>query len=166
MLKDAHAAVSKGIDVLVGYVETHKRLETEALLAGLQTLPRKTLDYKGTMVEEMDLDTILSRKPELVLVDELAHTNAPGSRHAKRYQDVLELLDNGIDVFTTLNVQHLESRAETVAQITGSIVRETVPDSIFEVADEVNGLVVAQQGARVLAQRVAFAGRGRTLGRW
>jgi two-component system sensor histidine kinase KdpD len=137
MLKDAHAAVSKGIDVLVGYVETHKRLETEALLDGLQTLPRKTLDYKGTMVEEMDLDTILSRKPQLVLVDELAHTNAPGSRHAKRYQDVLELLDNGIDVFTTLNVQHLESRAETVAQITGSIVRETVPDSIFEVADEV-----------------------------
>ena len=137
MLKDAHAAMSKGIDVLVGYVETHKRLETEALLAGLQTIPRKTLDYKGTMVEEMDLDTILSRKPQLVLVDELAHTNAPGSRHAKRYQDVLELLDNGIDVFTTLNVQHLESRAETVAQITGSIVRETVPDSIFEVADEV-----------------------------
>jgi len=104
---------------------------------GLQTLPRKTFDYKGTMVEEMDLDTILSRKPQLVLVDELAHTNAPGSRHAKRYQDVLELLDNGIDVFTTLNVQHLESRAETVAQITGSIVRETVPDSIFEIADEV-----------------------------
>jgi two-component system, OmpR family, sensor histidine kinase KdpD len=137
MLKDAHAAVSKGIDVLVGYVETHKRLETEALLEGLQTLPRKTLDYKGTMIEEMDLDTILSRKPQLVLVDELAHTNAPGSRHAKRYQDVLELLDNGIDVFTTLNVQHLESRAETVAQITGSIVRETVPDSVFEVADEV-----------------------------
>jgi two-component system sensor histidine kinase KdpD len=137
MLKDAHAAMSKGIDVLVGYIETHKRLETEALLDGLQTIPRKTLDYKGTVVEEMDLDAVISRKPQLVLVDELAHTNAPGSRHAKRYQDVLELLDNGIDVFTTLNVQHLESRAETVAQITGSIVRETVPDSIFEVADEV-----------------------------
>ncbi len=137
MLKDAHAAKFKGIDVLVGYVETHKRLETEALLDGLQVLPRKTLEYKGTLVEEMDLDTIISRKPQLVLVDELAHTNATGSRHTKRYQDVLEILDKGIDVFTTLNVQHLESRAGTVAQITGSIIRETVPDSIFEAASEV-----------------------------
>jgi two-component system sensor histidine kinase KdpD len=137
MLKDAHAAKSKGIDVVIGYVETHKRAETEALLADLEIVPRKTMEYRGTTLEEMDLDAALSRKPKLLLVDELAHTNVPGSRHAKRYQDVLELLDNGIDVFTTLNVQHLESRAETVAQITGSIVRETVPDSIFEAADEV-----------------------------
>jgi two-component system sensor histidine kinase KdpD len=137
MLKDAQVALSKGLDIVVGYVETHKRSETEALLTGIPIIPRKTIVYKGTTLEEMDLDAILSRKPQLVLVDELAHTNVPGSRHTKRYQDVLELLDNGIDVFTTLNVQHLESRAETVAQITGSIVRETVPDSIFETADEV-----------------------------
>ncbi|MGD0036123.1 MAG: sensor histidine kinase KdpD [Bacteroidota bacterium] len=137
MLKDAQVALSKGINVAIGYVETHKRSETVALLSGLPIIPRKTFEYRGTTLEEMDLDAVLSRKPQLVLVDELAHTNVPGSRHTKRYQDVLELLDNGIDVFTTLNVQHLESRAETVAQITGSIVHETVPDSIFEAADEV-----------------------------
>jgi two-component system, OmpR family, sensor histidine kinase KdpD len=137
MLKDAQVALSKGVDVAVGYVETHKRSETEALLTGLPLIPRRTIEYRSTILEEMDLDAILSKKPQLVLVDELAHTNAPGSRHTKRYQDVLELLDNDIDVFTTLNVQHLESRAETVAQITGSIVHETVPDSIFEAADEV-----------------------------
>ena len=137
MLRDAHAEISKGIDVIIGYIETHKRIETEALLTDLPVIPRKTIEYKGTILEEMDLDAIISRKPQLVLVDELAHTNVPGSRHTKRYQDVLELLDNGIDVFTTLNVQHLESRAETVAQITGSIIHETVPDSIFEAANEV-----------------------------
>jgi two-component system sensor histidine kinase KdpD len=137
MLKDAQAAKSKRIDIVIGYVETHKRSETEALLIDLEIIPRKKMDYRGTSLEEMDLDAVLARRPKLVLVDELAHTNVPGSRHAKRFQDVLELLDNGIDVFTTLNVQHLESRAETVAQITGSIIRETVPDSIFEAADEV-----------------------------
>ena len=118
-------------------VETHGRRETEDLLAGLPIIPRRTIEYRGARFSEMDVDAILARKPALVLVDELAHTNAPGSRHAKRYQDVLELLDAGIDVFTTLNVQHLESRADTVAQITGSIVRETVPDSIFESAASV-----------------------------
>ena len=137
MLRDARAEISKGVDVVIGYIETHKRIETEALLTGLPIISRKTIEYKGTMLEEMDLDAVISRIPQLVLVDELAHTNVPGSRHTKRYQDVLELLDNGIDVFTTLNVQHLESRAETVAQITGSIIHETVPDSIFEAANEV-----------------------------
>jgi two-component system, OmpR family, sensor histidine kinase KdpD len=137
MLKDAHGAKAKGIDVVVGFVETHKRPETEALLADLPVIPRKTIEYRGTLLEDMDLDAVLARKPSLVLVDELAHTNAPGCRHTKRYQDVLELLDNGIDVFTTLNVQHLESRAEAVGQITGVTVRETVPDSVFEAADEV-----------------------------
>ncbi|RPI02460.1 MAG: sensor histidine kinase KdpD [Ignavibacteriae bacterium] len=143
MLKDAQGAFSKGIDVVIGYVETHKRAETEALLTGLPVVPRTTVEYRGTILEEMDLDAIISRKPQLVLVDELAHTNAPSSRHTKRYQDVQELLSSGIDVFTTLNVQHLESRAETVAQITGSIVRETVPDSIFESADEVEVIDIA-----------------------
>ena len=137
MLKGAHDAKAHGIDVVVGVVETHGRRETEALLEGLTILPRKTVEYKGTQIQEMDLDGILARKPKLVLVDELAHSNAPGSRHTKRFRDVLELLDSGIDVYATLNVQHIESRADAVAQITGSIVRETVPDSILERADEV-----------------------------
>ena len=107
------------------------------LWKGFELIPRKTYQYKSTTVEEMDLDAIIARKPQLVLVDELAHTNAPGSRHAKRYQDVLEILDNGINVYTTVNVQHLESRSDTVAQITGIIVRETLPDEIFENADEI-----------------------------
>jgi two-component system sensor histidine kinase KdpD len=137
MLKAAHDAKAHGIDVVVGVVETHGRSETEALLEGLTVLPRKIVEYRGTQIEEMDLDAILARRPKLVLVDELAHTNAPGSRHTKRFRDVEELLDSGVDVYTTLNVQHLESRADAVAQITGSIVRETVPDSILERADEV-----------------------------
>jgi two-component system sensor histidine kinase KdpD len=137
MLKAAHEARSHGIDVVIGFVETHGRPETEALVQGLTVIPRKRVEYKGTVIEEMDLDAILMRKPALVLVDELAHTNVPGSRHTKRYKDVTELLDSGIDVYTTLNVQHLESRADTVAQITGSLVRETVPDSMLELADEV-----------------------------
>ena len=137
MLKAAHDAKAHGIDVVVGIVETHGRRETEALLEGLTILPRRPVEYKGTQIQEMDLDAILARKPKLVLVDELAHTNAPGSRHTKRFRDVEELLDSGIDVYTTLNVQHLESRADAVAQITGTIVRETVPDSILERADEV-----------------------------
>jgi two-component system, OmpR family, sensor histidine kinase KdpD len=137
MLKAAQLQRSGGTDLVIGLIETHGRRETELLLEDLPLIPRKRVDYKGTIVEEMDLDALLARKPALTLVDELAHTNAPGSRHAKRYQDVLELLDHGIDVYTTLNVQHLESRADTVAQITGAIVRETVPDSIFEAASEV-----------------------------
>ncbi len=137
MLQAAQEAKKKAIDVVIGFVETHGRKETEALLGDLFIVPRKKIEYHGAVLEEMDLDAILARKPTLVLVDELAHSNAPGSRHTKRYLDVLELLDNGIDVYTALNVQHLESRADTVAQITGSIVRETVPDSVFERADEV-----------------------------
>ncbi len=145
MLKDAQQAKAKGIDVVIGYIETHKRAETEALVAGLPIVPRRTLEYRGTTLDEMDLDAIIERKPKLALVDELAHTNAPGSRHAKRYQDVIELLENGIDVYTTLNVQHLESRADTVAQITGGIVHETVPDSIFESADEIEIIDIAPE---------------------
>ncbi len=137
MLKAAHDAKAHGIDVVVGIVETHSRRETEALLEGLTILPRKTVEYRGTRIEEMDIDAILARRPKLVLVDELAHTNAPGSRHLKRWMDVEEILDSGIDVYSTLNVQHLESRADAVAQITGTVVRETVPDSMLERADEV-----------------------------
>ena len=137
MLQTAQAEKNKGCNIIVGFVETHSRKETAELVKGFEIVPRKKYQYKSTLVEEMDLDEIIARKPELVLVDELAHTNAPGSRHAKRYQDVLEILDNGINVYTTVNVQHLESRSDTVAQITGIVVRETLPDEIFENADEI-----------------------------
>ena len=119
-------------DVVVGIVETHGRYDTGALLIGLELLPRRKVEHRGVQLEELDLDAALARRPGLILVDELAHTNAPGSRHAKRWQDVEELLDAGIDVFTTLNVQHLESLNDVVAQITGVIVRETVPDAVFD----------------------------------
>jgi two-component system, OmpR family, sensor histidine kinase KdpD len=137
MLKAAREDRIKGVDIIIGYVETHNRKETAELAEGFELIPRKGVAYRSALIEEMDIDAILSRKPEIVLVDELAHSNAPGCRHSKRYQDVAELLNNGIDVYTTLNVQHLESRSETVAQITGVIVRETVPDEVFETADEV-----------------------------
>jgi two-component system, OmpR family, sensor histidine kinase KdpD len=137
MLQTAQSEKLKGTDIVIGLVETHKRKETAELAEGFEEIPRKIYDYKSTPVQEMDLDAIISRKPNIIIVDELAHTNSPGSRHTKRHQDVQEILENGINVYTTLNVQHLESRSETVAQITGIIVRETVPDEIFETADEV-----------------------------
>jgi len=137
MLQTALAEKSKGFDVIIGYIETHNRKETADLAEGFELIPRKSYLYKSTAVYEMDLDAIIARKPQIVLVDELAHTNAPGSRHTKRFQDVLEILDNGINVYTTVNVQHLESRSDTVAQITGIIIRETLPDEIFENADEI-----------------------------
>jgi len=127
----------KETDLVVAYIETHGRAETEKLLEGLQVIPRKQTDYRGIVITEMDLDAVLARKPRLALVDELAHTNAPGSRHPKRYQDVEELLEAGIDVYTTLNIQHMESVRNTVAQITGVWVRETVPDTIVDRAAEI-----------------------------
>jgi two-component system sensor histidine kinase KdpD len=138
MLEGARAeAEDQKRDVAIGLVETHGRYDTGALLLGLELLPRRVLDHRGIKLEELDLDAALKRRPQVLLVDELAHTNAPGGRHAKRWQDVEELLDAGIDVFTTLNVQHLESLNDVVAQITGVIVRETVPDSVFDKAYEV-----------------------------
>ena len=137
MLQAAKAEKAKGCDIIIGFVETHNRKETASLADGFELIPRKKQEYKSTQVQEMDLDAIIARKPQIILVDELAHTNAPGSRHTKRYQDVMEILENGINVYTTVNVQHLESRSETVTQITGIIVRETLPDEIFENADEV-----------------------------
>lgn len=142
MLQAAHQRQEQGVDVVVGYVETHGRAETEALLQGLEVIPRQPIDYRGVTLTEMDLDAVLARKPQLALVDELAHTNAPpgssgGARHPKRLQDVLELLNAGMDVYTTLNVQHLESLNDVVAQITGITVRETLPDSIMDQADEI-----------------------------
>jgi two-component system sensor histidine kinase KdpD len=126
-----------GREVVIGLVETHGRSETGEEAQGFEILPRKKLAYQGATLEEFDLDAALARRPRLILVDELAHTNAPGSRHPKRYQDILELLRAGIDVFTTLNVQHVESRADSVAGITGIPMRETVPDSIIDEASEV-----------------------------
>jgi two-component system sensor histidine kinase KdpD len=137
MLEAAHQRKTEGVDVAVGYIETHARPETENLLKGLELIPRKQIEYRGMAVSEMDLDAVLIRQPHLALVDELAHTNAPGSRHPKRYQDVLELLAAGIDVYTTLNIQHLESLNDVVAQITGVVVRETIPDTVIDQANEI-----------------------------
>ena len=137
MLEAAHARRAEGTDVLVGWVDTHGRQETEALLKGLEILPRRPIEYRGTILTEFDLDAALARHPTLILVDELAHSNAAGARHTKRWQDVHELLDAGINVYTTLNVQHLESLNDVVAQITTVRVRETIPDSVLEHADEV-----------------------------
>ena len=137
MLEAARARVREGVEVVVGVVETHGRPETAALLEGLLALPRRSVDYRGITLQEFDLDAALARRPGLILVDELAHTNAPGSRHAKRWQDVEELLAAGISVYSTLNVQHLESLNDVVAQITGVTVRETLPDSVFDQADEI-----------------------------
>ncbi|MBF0497938.1 MAG: sensor histidine kinase KdpD [Deltaproteobacteria bacterium] len=137
MLKEAHLQLAEGLDVVAGVVETHGRVETEELLQGLETIPHSRMEYKGVKLQEFDIDAALARQPGLILVDELAHTNAPGSRHGKRWQDVRELLDRGIDVYTTLNVQHIESLNDVVAQITRVVVRETVPDSILEEADAV-----------------------------
>jgi two-component system, OmpR family, sensor histidine kinase KdpD len=137
MLKAAHLRMAEGVDVRAGYVETHSRKETEALLEGLCVVPRRMMEYRGVTLPEFDLDAALQSRSRIVLVDELAHTNVPGSRHTKRYQDVEELLDAGIDVYTTLNVQHIESLNDVVAQITGVIVRETVPDRVIDEADEI-----------------------------
>src|SRR5262245_19703687 len=137
MLQSAHARLKAGVDVVVGIVETHGRAETEALLKGLEVLPRKRINYRDQVLEEMDIDALIARRPQLALVDELAHTNAPGSRHPKRYLDVEELLSRGIDVYTAVNSQHVESLNDVVAQITHVRVRETVPDSIFDRADAI-----------------------------
>ncbi len=137
MLEIAHERLREGTDVVIGWVETHGRQETEKLVAGLPHIPAKTLEYHGKTLQEMDVDAIIARKPELVLVDELAHTNVAGSRHVRRFQDVEELLKAGINIYTTLNIQHIESLNDVVAQITGVVVRETVPDAIFEQAENV-----------------------------
>jgi two-component system, OmpR family, sensor histidine kinase KdpD len=136
MLSEAIRRNSRGEDVVIGIVESHGRKGTAELAEQLESVPRKKLDYKGTLFEEMDIDAILARKPAVVLVDELAHTNIAGSRHRKRYEDVLELLDAKIDVISTVNIQHIESVAPTVQAITGVTIRETVPDWVLRLADE------------------------------
>ena len=151
MLSAARRLRAQGTDVVAGVVETHGRAETAELLRGLEALPRRRVDYRGTTLEEFDLDAALARRPAVLLVDELAHTNAPGSRYEKRWQDVQALLDARIDVHTTLNVQHVESLNDVVARITGVQVRETVPDAVLYAADEVE---VVDLGPDALLERL------------
>src|ERR1700726_1375601 len=143
MLLWAQAKRREGVDVAVGVVESHGRRETEALLEGLEVVPRQQVEYKGHLLAEMDLDAILKRRPQLVLIDELAHTDAPGSRHPKRYLDVEEMVAAGIDVFTTLNIQHVESLNDVVARITRIRAAEDVPDSILDHADDIEIVDIA-----------------------
>jgi len=166
MLLDAQQRQEEGRNVVIGVVETHGRIETQALTAGLARIPRRQVEHRGAILEEMDLDGILARRPDLVLVDELAHSNLAGGRHPKRWQDVLELLEAGIDVFTTLNVQHIESHRDIVAQITGAPVHESVPDSLIDRADEIELIDIApeqlrkrlQEGKVYLGARAVAAG--------
>ncbi|MFD0787108.1 histidine kinase, partial [Micromonospora azadirachtae] len=137
MLEEAHRRAERGTDVVIGLVETHGRKQTAGMIGGLEQVPRRTVDYRGAEFTEMDVDAVLARRPEVAVVDELAHTNVPGSRNGKRWQDVQELLDAGIDVLSTVNVQHLESVNDVVAQITGTVQRETVPDEIVRAAEQV-----------------------------
>ena len=148
MLQAAQQLRAEGVDVVVGYVETHRRAETDALLNGLEVIPRQEVEYRGATLAEMSTDAILARQPQVVLVDELAHTNAPGMRHLKRYQDVTELLESGMTVYTTINVQHFESRADSVRQITGITVHETVPDSVLDLADEIELIDLSPEDLR------------------
>jgi two-component system sensor histidine kinase KdpD len=163
MLDAARRELAAGRDVVIGYVETHGRKETDALAEGLPTIPRKAIEYRGITLSEMELDAVLARQPKLAIVDEFAHTNAPGARHPKRYQDVLELLESGIDVFTTLNIQHIESRAEAVRQITGVSIQETVPDTALDGAElELVDLPPDDLRARLAAGKVYLPERIRS----
>jgi two-component system sensor histidine kinase KdpD len=148
MLEEAHRRVNRGTDVVVGFVETHGRPKTAALLSDLEVVPRRTIPYRGTLFEEMDTDAILARRPDVVLVDELAHTNVPGSRHAKRWQDVQQLLDAGIAVLSNVNIQHLESLNDVIEQITGVVQRETVPDEIVRRAEQVELIDMTPEALR------------------
>ncbi len=148
MLNEGHRRESRGTDVVVGYVETHGRSQTQAQLGDLEIIPRKKVTYRGVTLEEMDTEAIIARHPKVALIDELAHTNVPGSKHVKRYQDVEEILDAGINVVTTLNIQHLESLNDLVASITGVRMRETLPDWILDQADEVELIDISPYALR------------------
>jgi two-component system sensor histidine kinase KdpD len=148
MLNEGHRRESRGTDVVVGYVETHGRSQTQAQIGDLEIVPRKQVSYRGVTLEEMDTEAVIARHPKVALIDELAHTNVPGSKNAKRYQDVEEILDAGIDVITTLNIQHLESLNDLVASITGVRVRETLPDGILDQADEVELIDISPYALR------------------
>jgi two-component system sensor histidine kinase KdpD len=165
MLEEAHTLKRRGVDVLLGYIETHGRAETVKLVEGLDQFPRKTFQYRGVAIEEMDLDGLIERRPEITIVDEIAHTNVPGSRNRRRYQDVLALLDAGINVIGAFNIQHLESLNDVVQRVTGVAIRETVPDSFLKRADQVVNLDLAvedlverlQSGKIYAADKVPWA---------
>jgi len=148
MLQEAHALRARGLDVVVAMVETYGRRETEAQLKDLEVVPRKRVEYRGVAMEEMDVDAVVARRPQVAVVDELAHTNVPGSRNEKRYRDVIELLDAGIHVMTAVNIQHLETLNDAVARVTGVRVRETVPDTFLDRADEVINVDVTVEELR------------------
>jgi two-component system, OmpR family, sensor histidine kinase KdpD len=148
MLTEARELRSRGVDVVIGFVETHGRPDTIAQICDLEVIPRKRIEYRGVALDEMDLDAILARHPEVAVVDELAHTNVPGAKHAKRWEDVLELLDEGINVISAVNVQHLESLNDVVAQTLGVTVRETVPDWVVGMADQVVNLDISAEDLR------------------
>ena len=148
LLQDAHVLRREGIDIVIGLIETYGRQDTEAQIGDLEVVPRRRVDYRSVLLEEMDLDAILARKPQMCVVDELAHTNVPGSRHEKRYEDVLELLANGISVMTAVNIQHLETLNDAVGRVTGVRVRETVPDTFLDRADEVVNVDVTVEELR------------------
>ncbi len=145
MLRAAHERMKDGVDVWIGVLEAHGRIDTEKWMVGIPLIPKKKIDYRGTQQEEMDLDAILEKKPGLILIDELAHSNVPGSRHEKRYQDVIEILEAGIDVYSTLNVQHLESRSDVVSLVTAAHVRETLPDSMLDLVDQIELIDLSPQ---------------------
>jgi two-component system sensor histidine kinase KdpD len=148
MLQEAHALRARGLDVVVGYVETYGRRDTDAQLKDLEIVPRRRIEYRGVTMEEMDVDAILRRKPQVVLIDELAHTNVPGGKHEKRHEDVLEILEAGINVMTAVNIQHIETLNDAVARLTGVRVRETVPDTFIDRADEVINVDVTVEELR------------------
>src|SRR4029453_15616598 len=148
MIEDAHAFKREGLDIVIGFVETHGRADTEARLTDLETLPRRRIDYRGVTLEEMDLDAILARKPQMCVVDELAHSNLPGSLHDKCYKAFLALLDHGISVMTGVNIQHLETLNDAVGRVTGVRVRETVPDTLLDRSDEVVNVDVTVEELR------------------
>lgn len=148
MLQEGHALRARGLDVVVGFVETYNRADTQSQLKDLEVVPRRVVDYRGTKMEEMDVDAIIARKPQVCIVDELAHTNVPGSRHEKRYEDALDLLNAGIHVMTAVNIQHLETLNDAVAKVTGVRVRETVPDTFLDRADEVINVDVTVEELR------------------
>ena len=148
MLQEAHALRARGLDVVIGYVETYGRRDTEAQLKDLEIVPRRKVEHRGVILEEMDVDAIIKRHPQICIVDELAHTNVPGSRHDKRYEDVLDILDAGIHVMTAVNIQHLETLNDAVARATGVRVRETIPDTFLDRADEVINVDVTVEELR------------------
>jgi two-component system sensor histidine kinase KdpD len=148
MLSEAHELRRRGVDVVIGFVETHGRADTEAQVGDIEVVPRKKIEYRGVTLEEMDVEAIIARHPEVAIVDELAHSNVPGAKHIKRWEDVIELLDDGINVISALNVQHLESLNDVVAETLGVTVRETVPDWIVGAADQVVNLDISAQDLR------------------